>query len=135
MTFVLTPGHRHEAPIFPHLMAQGAVQRAGRGRPKRRPHRIVGDKGYSSGTIRHYCRQHGIRITIPRKRNECHAGPFARALYRTRERVERMINRFKQFRRLEGSGQIRAKIYAKALLVPLQRDRRKIRRVFHNELT
>lgn len=100
MTFVLTPGHRHEAPVFPHLMAQGAVQRAGRGRPKRRPHRIVGDKGYSSGTIRHYCRQHGIRITIPRKRNECHAGPFARALYRTRERVERMINRFKQSRRL-----------------------------------
>jgi hypothetical protein len=47
-----------------------------------------------------YCRQHGIRITIPRKRNECHAGPFARALYRTRERVERMINRFKQSRRL-----------------------------------
>jgi hypothetical protein len=35
----------------------------------------------------------------------------------------------------EGSGQIRAKIYAKALLMLLQRDRRKIRRVFHIELT
>jgi len=100
MTLVLTPGHRHEAPVFPHLMAQGAVQRAGRGRPKRRPHRMVGDKGYSSGTIRHYCRQHGIRITIPRKCNERRPGPFDRALYRTRERVERMINRLKQKRRL-----------------------------------
>src|SRR6266436_3341626 len=35
----------------------------------------------------------------------------------------------------KGSGQIRAKIYAKALLILLQRDRRKIRRVFHTELT
>jgi len=61
---------------------------------------MVGDKGYSSGKIRHYGRQHGIRITIPRKRNECHTGPFDRILYRTRERVERMINRFKQSRRL-----------------------------------
>ena len=34
----------------------------------------------------------------------------------------------------EGSGQIRAKIYAKALPVLLQRDTSKIRRVFHTEL-
>jgi transposase len=60
----------------------------------------VGDKGYSSGPIRHYCRQHGIRLTIPRKRTECRKGPFDRAIYRTRERVERMINRMKQNRRL-----------------------------------
>ena len=100
MTLVLTPGQWHEAPVFPRLMAQGAVLRAGRGRPKRRPHRVVGDKGYSSKRIRHYARQHGIRITIPRKRNECRKGPFDRAIYRTRERVERMINRLKQHRRL-----------------------------------
>jgi transposase len=100
MTLVLTPGHRHEAPVFPLLIAQGAVQRTGRGRPKRRPHRIVGDKGYSSGTSRRFCRQHGIRVTIPRKSNERRTGPFARAIYRTRERVERMINRLKQNRRL-----------------------------------
>jgi hypothetical protein len=34
----------------------------------------------------------------------------------------------------EGSGQIRAKIYAKALRILPQRDGSKIRRVFHNEL-
>lgn len=32
MTFVLTPGQRHEAVIFPQLMEQGAVKRSGRGR-------------------------------------------------------------------------------------------------------
>ena len=100
MTLVLTPGHRHAAPVFPQRMAQGAVPRAGRGRPRRRPHRVVGDQGSSSGTIRRSCRPHGIRTTIPRKRNECRTGPFDRAIDRTRERVERMINQMKQNRRI-----------------------------------
>lgn len=36
----------------------------------------------------------------PRKENEHRTGPFDRAIYRTRNQVERLINRFKQFRRL-----------------------------------
>ena len=52
MTFVLTPGQRHEATAFEPLMEQGAVKRRGRGRPKRRPRRLVADKGYSSHKIR-----------------------------------------------------------------------------------
>jgi len=39
----------------------------GGGRPSPRPHRVVGDKGYSSGAIRRYLRRRGIRLTIPRK--------------------------------------------------------------------
>ena len=100
MTLVLTPGQRHEALVFPQLMEGGHVKRVGPGRPKHRPHRIMGDKGYSSRRIRHYARQHGIRITIPRKQNESRTGPFDRVLYRLRNRVERLINRCKQYRRL-----------------------------------
>src|SRR3712207_994353 len=81
-------------------MEQGPVKRPGRGRPKLRPKRIVGDKGYSSRKIRTYLRRRGIRITIPRKTNERRTGPFDRVLYRQRNRIERLINRFKQFRRL-----------------------------------
>jgi hypothetical protein len=73
ITLVLTPGQRHKAPLFPQLMAQGAVKGA-KGRPRLRPHRVVGDKGYSSRAIRQYARQHGIRITIPHKVNECRKG-------------------------------------------------------------
>jgi hypothetical protein len=51
MTLVLTPGQGHEAPVFPQLMAQGSVKGA-KGRPRLRPHRVVGDKGYSSRAIR-----------------------------------------------------------------------------------
>jgi len=111
MTIVLTPGERHEATAFEQLMAQGAVARLGRGRPKLKPRRVVGDKGYSSRKIRAYLRRRGIRYTIPRKTNERRTGPFDRALYRERNRVERLINRFKQFRRLATRYEKRAENY------------------------
>jgi transposase len=111
MTSVLTPGERHEAPAFEHVMDQGAVKRPGRGRPKLRPRRLVGDKGDSSRTIRSYLRRQGIRITIPRTTNERRTGPFDRALYRQRNRIERLINRFKQFRRLATRYEKRADNY------------------------
>ena len=76
------------------------VKRPGRGRPRLRPKRIVGDKGYSSRKIRTYLRRRGIRITIPRKSNERRTGPFNRVIYRERNRVERLINRLKQWQRI-----------------------------------
>jgi transposase len=111
MTIVLTPGQRHEALVVETLLEQGAVKRPGRGRPKLRPKRVVGDKGYSSRKIRAYLRRRGIRHTIPRKRNERRTGPFNRTLYRERNRVERLINRFKQFRRLATRYEKRADNY------------------------
>lgn len=100
MTFVLTAGQRHEAVVFERLMQQAAVHRPTVGQPKRRPRRLVADKGYSSRTIRAYLRRHGIRYTIPHKANEHRTGPFDRAIYRTRNIVERFVNRLKQFRRV-----------------------------------
>ena len=100
MTILLTPGQQHESTVFEQLMEQGAVKRPGSGRPKLRPKRVVGDKGYSSGKSRRYLRRRGIRYTIPRRKNEQRTGPFDRAIYRERNRVERLINRLKQFRRL-----------------------------------
>jgi transposase len=98
-------------------MTQGAVKRAGRGRPKLRPKRLIGDKGYSSGKIRQYLRHHGIRVTIPRRRNENRSGPFDRDLYRLRNRVERLINRLKQFRRLATRYDKRAENYRTMWLI------------------
>lgn len=117
MTLVLTPGQRHEAVVFEQLMATGVVKRRGPGRPKRRPHRIMGDKGYSSRRIRRYARQHGMRMTIPRKQNEHRTGPFNRALYRLRNRIERLINRCKQFRRIATRYEKRAVYYQAMWLI------------------
>jgi transposase len=117
MTLVLTPGQRHEALVFPQLMETGAVKRGGPGRPKRRPQRVIGDKGYSSGKIRRYARQHGMRITIPHKQNERRTGPFDRTLYRLRNRIERLINRCKQFRRIATRYEKRAANYQAMWLI------------------
>ena len=100
VAFVLTPGQQHEATVFEELMTLGALKRPGGGRPRTRPQRVCGDKGYSSRKIRAYLRRRGIRYTIPRKKNERRNGPFDRVLYRTRNLVERSINRLKQFRRI-----------------------------------
>jgi transposase len=100
LVLLVTAGERHDQTMFEPLMQQGQIQREGRGRPRRRPGRVVGDKGYSSRRIRAWLRQHGIRHTIPHKRNECQCGPFDRGLYRERSQVERLINRLKQFRRV-----------------------------------
>jgi transposase len=117
MALILTPGQRHEAMVFAQLLESGAVKRRGPGRPKRRPHRIMGDKGDSSRRIRRYARQHGIRITIPRQRNEGRTGPLNRTLDRLRNRIERLINRCQQFRRLATRYEKRAANYQAMWLI------------------
>jgi transposase len=96
MTLVLTPGQRHEATAFEELMSQGAVKRTGRGRPRLRPQRIVGDKGYTVRARRAYCRRRGIHHTVARLSSERRRGPFDRKTYKQRNRIERLINRCKQ---------------------------------------
>jgi transposase len=58
----------------------------------------VADKGYTSQQVRRYCHQHGIAVTIPTRRNQ--RPRFSRTLYRERNQVERLFNRYKQFRRV-----------------------------------
>lgn len=100
MTFLLTAGQRQEAVVFEQLMEQGSVKRSRAGRPCLRAKRVVGDKGYSSSSIRAYLRRRGIRYSIPRKDNEKHRGKFDKSIYRKRNQVERCFNRLKQFRRI-----------------------------------
>ena len=117
MTFILTAGQRHEAVVFERLMEQGQVKRNGRGRPRVRPIRVVGDKGYSSGSNRRFLRRRGIRGTIPRRSNERRRGKFDRSIYRERNRVERTINRLKQFRRVATRYEKRAENYLAMLMI------------------
>ena len=95
---MLTAGQRHEQHALPALLDRGAVKRLGRGRPRLRPDRTAGDKGYSSRKARAVLRQRGIAPVIPRKTNERRDGRFDREAYRERDHVERLINRLKQHR-------------------------------------
>ena len=111
MTLALTPGQQHEATMFETPMEQGAVKRRGRGRPRLRSRRVVGDKGYSARRNGFYAHRRGIGITIPRRSNEHRRGPFDKAIHRTQNRVERLIGRMKQYRRLSTRYEKRAANY------------------------
>jgi transposase len=111
ITFVLQPGQQHESRAFEPLMEQGAVKRRRRSCPRRRPRRVCGDKAYSSRRIRAWLRRHGIRVTIPHKHNERRRGRFDKSLYKLRARIEQLINRLKQFRRIATRYEKRAANY------------------------
>jgi transposase len=91
-------------------MAQIRVPRP-TGRPRTRPDIVLADKAYSSRAIRHHLRRRSIRTVIPvpadqaahRKRRGSKGGrppAFDRQTYRERNRVERCVNRLKQWRGL-----------------------------------
>ena len=99
MITILTAGQCHEAPQVSALLERGAVKRPGRGRPRQRPDRVIGDKGYTGHPVRAYLRRRGIGAVIPRRTTESRQGVrFDRAAYRDRNRIERTINRLKQHR-------------------------------------
>jgi hypothetical protein len=68
-----TPGQRHEVTQLQALLDAGAVKgsqpdgRPGRGRPRKRPGKLVGDKGYCVGRVRRLVRRRGIAAVIPTK--------------------------------------------------------------------
>lgn len=100
LTVLLTPGQQHESTVFEPLMHQGAIRRAGRGRPRVRPCRVSGDKGYTGRRHRAALRRRGIRQTIPKLSTKDRSGPFDRATYRRRHLIENLFARCKQYRAL-----------------------------------
>ncbi len=116
MVLLLTAGQRHEQIMFEALMERGAVKRPGRGRPRQRPARVAGDKGYSSRTIRRYLYQRGIGVVIARQKRERRVR-FDTAAYRKRNVVERLIGRLKQFRRVATRYEKRAVNYLAMLTI------------------
>jgi transposase len=106
LVIVATAGQRHEAPLLPALLDAGAVKRSGpdgrpgRGRPRRRPDRLVADKGYSHPSIRAELRRRGITAVIPARSDQCRQRGFDRQAHGQRNRVERSVGRLKQFRRI-----------------------------------
>ncbi len=60
----------------------------------------MGDKAYSSKEIREKLRRCGTTPVIPKRSNQKQRGRFNRGLYRERNRVERLINKLKQYRRV-----------------------------------
>jgi Transposase and inactivated derivatives len=98
--FTVTGGEVHDSQAFATLMETGWIRRWGRGRPRLKPDRLAADKAYSSGVIRSALRRRHIQSVIPTKSNERPDPTFDRNAYRERNRVERLINKLKRFRRI-----------------------------------
>ncbi len=90
-------------------MDQPKIARRGRGRPRTRPGRALGDKAYSSTAIRAHLRRRGIKATIPepsdqarnRQRRGSNGGrppAFDPTAYKDRNTVERAFSQLRQHR-------------------------------------
>ena len=80
-----------------------AVPRAGRGRPRKNPKRIIADKGYDSDPLRDRLAERGIELICPYRKNnqkrKYHDGRKLRR-YKRRWTVERTFAWLQNFRRL-----------------------------------
>ena len=98
LAVTLSPGQRHESVWFECTMDSVRIPRR-RGRPRRRPHRLGADKGYSFPRIRRWLRQRGIGAVIPTRTNQ-RSRRFDRVAYRERNVVERCVCVLKEARRV-----------------------------------
>ena len=111
MSIVITPGQAGDNPQLLPLLDQVSVRRAGPGRPRKRPGRVLADKAYSHPSTRRALRQRRIMFVCPEKSDQIArrqakgaAGgrppDFDADAYRDRNEVERCFARLKQFRDL-----------------------------------
>jgi len=100
LAFLLAPGEAPDGPALVPLMRALAIRRAGPGRPRQRPERLVADRAYSSQAIRMYLRRRGIGAVIPQPRSQHPRALMDWTAYRERNAIERLIGRLKQFRRI-----------------------------------
>lgn len=92
-----------EVKLLEPTLARIAVPRAGRGRPRQKPQRLIADKAYDSDPLRFRLRRRGIQLIVPHKRNRKKpptqdGRPLRR--YRKRWKVERTFAWFGNYRRL-----------------------------------
>lgn len=99
----MTAGQVHDSTRLEPVMKKVSVKQK-RGRPKSRPKKLAGDKGYSSGKIRSFLEARGIEPVIPHKDNEkARHDPdvtFDKETYKRRSIVEQSIGWLKECRRI-----------------------------------
>jgi transposase len=92
-----------EVTLLEPTLATIAVPRAGPGRPRQKPERVIADKAYDSHPLRQRLAQRGIELIAPhrknRKRPRTQDGRKLRR-YRRRWKVERTFSWIGNFRRL-----------------------------------
>lgn len=102
LNVVLSGAQVHDSTCFESVM-QGVQARQRRGRPRRRPCCVVGDKAYDNRAIRAWLRRRQIRAVIPERkdrRHRAHSRGLDTKLYRQRSIVEQVVGWHKERRSL-----------------------------------
>ena len=100
----MTAGQVHDSKHVESVMDRISIPQP-MGRPRTRPERLAGDKGYSYPRIRRWLRNHGIGAIIPQRDDQraYHRGRpllFDKETYRRRSIVEQCIGWLKESRRI-----------------------------------
>ena len=109
LSMMITAGNINDTTMMTAVLEDIRVPRAGKGRPRTRPDRVLADKGYPSKANRAWLRSRGIAVTIPERDDQiAHRrkrpgrpidfGDQQQARYKGRNVVERCFNRLKQWR-------------------------------------
>ena len=99
----VTAGQVHESTRFESVFDDIGIPQP-LGRPRKRPRRATGDKGYSCMRIRTWLADHGITAIIPHKDNELARTDgrtkFDKLAYKRRCIIEQVIGWLKECRRI-----------------------------------
>ena len=105
---MITGGTINDTTMMTAVLEDIRMPRAGKGRPRTRPDRVLADKGYPSRANRAWLRERGIAATIHERDDQiAHRrkkpgrpidhGDQQRERYKGRNVVERCFNRLKQW--------------------------------------
>ncbi len=96
----VTAGQRHESKEAERVLNGVRIPQR-RGRPRCRPVKLAGDKGYSYPRIRVWLRRHGIKAVIPRRKDQRPDDgrvKFDKDTYKRRAVVEQCVGWLKESR-------------------------------------
>jgi len=127
LSVLVTAGQRNEAPLLGALLDGIRVARpaGAAGRPRKRPHRLLADRGYAHDSCRRLLRRRGIPHTIPERRDQRERRrrrggrppSFDAATYARRNVVERCVGRLKQWRSVATRYEKRASNYRAMVVI------------------
>ena len=122
---LVTPGQRHESTQLEALLDAIWVPRLGVGRPRKRPKRLIADKGFSFPSCRKLLRERGIPHIIPERKDQREqrlqrggrSPSFDKATYARRNVVERCVSCLKQWRGIATRYEKRAVNFRAAVVI------------------
>lgn len=108
---IVTPGQRNDSARFEAALDAVSVRQPS-GQTRRRPGRVLAERGYDVDRIRAWLRRKRIGAVIPPKRDRVRRFRYDRAVYRERNVVERALGHLKEHRRVRTRHEKLARSYA-----------------------